>query len=410
VTKRRHFFLVLVLGSLTALGPFSIDMYLPGFPQIARSLHTTTGAVSHSLSSFFIGLACGQLLYGLLMDRFGRKKPLYLGLALYVAASVGCALAPSVEWLIALRFVQALGSSAAGVAAMAMVRDLFPVKDSAKVFASLIIVVAASPMLAPTAGSYLTAAFGWPSVFVVLLAIAAVLLVVVVLVLPESHQRHPDFSLHPGSIVKNFISVAREPQFYTYALGGSLAFAALFAYVAGSPMAFMEYFGLDGKAYGRIFAFLSIGFIGFSQLNSVLLRRYRSERIVIAALWGQVSVAVLFLLGAASGCLGLGATIALLFLLLVGIGLTYPNTSALSLAPFSRNAGTAAAFMGALQWGFGSLSSYGVGALHRQSLLPLAAVIAASSVLGLLVVQIGRRNVVHPIGPSLAVQDPVPHF
>jgi DHA1 family bicyclomycin/chloramphenicol resistance-like MFS transporter len=408
VTKQRHFVLVLILGSLTALGPFSIDMYLPGFPQMAIALHTTTEEVSRSLSSFFIGLAAGQLLYGPLMDRFGRKRPLYVGLALYVLASVGCAMARSVEWLIALRFVQALGSSAASVASMAMVRDLFPVKDSAKVFASLIIVVAASPMLAPTAGSYLTAAFGWQSVFVVLLVIALLLLGGVLLVLPESHTRHPDFSLKPRAMMGNFFAVAKDRQFLTYAFGGSFAFAAIFAYVAGSPIAFMEYFGVSGKEYGRIFAFLSIGFIGFSQLNGWLLRRFRSEQIVSAALGGQVVVAGLFVIGAETERLGLIGTIGLLFLILIGIGLCYPNTSALSLAPFSHNAGTASALMGALQWGLGSLSSYGVGSVHRHSLLPMAVVIAITSVLGMVVVQVGRRNLVQPTEPGPLLPFEVP--
>jgi MFS transporter, DHA1 family, multidrug resistance protein len=402
VTKRRHFFLVLILGSLTALSPFSIDMYLPAFPQIARSLHATTAEVTRSLSSFFIGLAFAQLFYGLLMDRFGRKQPLYAGLAIYVAASIGCALAPSVGWLIALRFLQALGGSAASVAPMAMVRDLFPVKASAKVYASLFMVVAASPMLAPSVGGYLTAAFGWQSIFVLLPAIAILLGLAVALTLPESHIPHPGFSLRLRPIAENFLSVAQERQFLTYALGGMIAFAGLFAYVAGSPLVFMDLFGLSGKVYGEIFAFLSIGFIGCSQLNGVLLRRYRSEQIVHGAMWGQLLVTTTFLVGALNGWFGLAGTIAMIFLFLATVGLTNPNASALSLAPFTRNAGTASALMGALQWGLGSLSSYELGVFHRRSLVPLTAVIFASSALGMLVVLWGRRGLAHTREPELA--------
>lgn len=400
MTKQRHFFLIFILGSLTALSPFSIDMYLPGFPQIAHSLHATTREVTRSLSSFFIGLALGQLFYGLLMDRFGRKKPLYAGLAIYIAASIGCTLVRSVEWLIALRFVQALGSSAASVAPIAMVRDLFPVKNSAKVYASLFIVLAASPMLAPTIGSYLTAAFGWQSVFLTLLAIAALLALAVGLTLPESHRPHPDFSLRLGSVAANFLSVAKDRQFFTYALGGSIAFSGLFAYLAGSPLVFMELFGLSGRVYGEIFAFLSLGFIGFSQLNGILLRSYRSEQIVNAALWAQLGVTAVFLVGALNGWLGLAGTIVLIFLFLASAGLTNPNTSALSLAPFSRNAGTASAVMGALQWGLGSLSSYGIGVFHSRSLVPMATIIALSSSLGMAVLLFGRRKLVHAVEPE----------
>src|SRR5476651_1492712 len=167
MTKQRYFFTVLILGSLTALGPFSIDMYLPGFTAIAKSFHTTTAQVSLSLSSFFTGLAAGQLLYGPLLDRFGRKKPLYVGLVLYIVASAGCFFSTSIETLILLRFIQAIGSCAAGVASMAMVRDIFPLKDNAKVFALLILILGASPMIAPTVGGYITTVFGWHLIFVI---------------------------------------------------------------------------------------------------------------------------------------------------------------------------------------------------------------------------------------------------
>lgn len=154
MTKKKHFFLILLLGSLTALGPFSIDMYLPGFPAIAKDLGTTVAKVSLSLSGFFIGISAGQLLYGPLLDRFGRKKPLYIGLVVYIIASVGCAYATTIDALIALRCIQAIGSCAAAVASVAMVRDLFPVEENAKVFALLMLVVGVSPMVAPTVGGY----------------------------------------------------------------------------------------------------------------------------------------------------------------------------------------------------------------------------------------------------------------
>ena len=162
-------------------------MYLPGFPAIAQDLHTTATRVALSLSSFFIGISAGQLLYGPLLDRFGRKKPLYAGLLLYIVASAGCATAQTIDGLIALRFVQAIGSCAAGVASVAMVRDLFPVQDSAKLFTLLMLVVGLSPMLAPTVSSYVTEAFGWPSVFVTLGVMGGLLLLACVLWLPDTY-------------------------------------------------------------------------------------------------------------------------------------------------------------------------------------------------------------------------------
>jgi DHA1 family bicyclomycin/chloramphenicol resistance-like MFS transporter len=395
MTKKRYFFLILILGTLTALGPFSIDMYLPGFPAIAKDLHETVARVALSLSSFFIGISAGQLLYGPLLDRFGRKTPLYIGLVVYILASFGCLSAHSIEALIVLRFVQAIGSCAASVASVAMVRDLFPVKDSAKVFSLLMLVVGASPMIAPTVGGYVTAAFGWQSVFSILAVIGIVTLLASVFFLPESYQPDTSISLKPKPILLGFWSVLREPQFYTYAIAGALAFAGLFAYVSGSPLVFMDIFHVNGKVYGWIFAFLSVGFIGSSQFNGLLLKKYRSEQIVFAALIGQSVVGIIFLFGTMNGWFGLYGTIAMLFLFLCCLGIANPNASALSLAPFSKNAGSASALMGALQLGMGAVASVGVSLFNTQSALPMVAIIAGTTFLALLILITGRRNIVN---------------
>jgi len=397
MTRKRYFFLILILGTLTALSPFSIDMYLPGFPAIAKDLHTTTAEVARSLSSFFIGLAFGQLLYGPLMDRFGRKRPLYFGLALYIIISIGCFSAASINMLIALRAVQALGSCAAGVASMAMVRDIFPVKDNAKVFSLLILVLGASPMIAPTVGSYLTASWGWQSVFIMLMGIAILILIAVIFSLPESYKPDTSYSLKPLPIITSFLGVIKIPQFYTYAIATSLAFAGLFAYVAASPTVFMEFYHVSGKTYGWIFASLSIGFVGSSQLNSILLNYFRSERIVTWALSTQVVAAIIFLAGSYYGWFGLYGTIGLIFITLCGVGLTNPNASALSLAPFERNAGTASSLMGAMQLGIGSVSSYCVSLFGKPSTLPMALLMASSSVIALIVLLTGRRFITNTV-------------
>jgi DHA1 family bicyclomycin/chloramphenicol resistance-like MFS transporter len=405
MTKQRYFFLVLILGTLTALSPFSIDMYLPAFQDIAKSLHTTTSKVDLSLSSFFIGLAVGQLIYGPLMDRFGRKRPLYFGLSFYIIASVGCFLSSSVEMLIAVRVLQAIGSCAAGVASIAMVRDLFPVKDNAKVFALLFLVLGASPLIAPTAGSYLADAFGWQSVFVVLLCIAVLILLAVIFTLPESYKPDSTYSLKPGPIINHFLQVIRNPQFYTYAIAGSIAFCGLFAYVAGSPLVFMDVFDLSKKEYGWVFAGLSVGFIGSNQLNSLLIRYFKSEQVVKAALTAQVFIGIVFLIGAINSWYGLGGTIAMIFMVLCCVGLTNPNTAALSMAPFSKNAGVASALLGTMQLGLGAAASFGVSIFSSHSATPMAAIMAVSSAIGLLVLLIGRRNIVDKVeaGATVAV-------
>jgi DHA1 family bicyclomycin/chloramphenicol resistance-like MFS transporter len=392
MTQKKYYSLILILGSLTALGPFSIDMYLPGFPAIAADLQTSTARVSLSLSSFFIGISAGQLLYGPLLDKFGRKKPLFIGLLVYILASAGCAFADSINILIGLRFVQALGSCAATVAAVAMVRDLFPVKDNAKVFALLMLVLGVSPMIAPTLGGYVTVAFGWHTIFLILLGLGAFNLIASWLWLPESYKPDTNLSLKPKPIINSFWNVFKNPQFYTYALTGALAFSGLFAYISGSPLVFMEIFQVNEETYGWIFAFLSIGFIGSSQVNTLMLRRYTSQQLIYAALITQVFTALVFLTGSINGWLGLAETTGLLFVFLCCLGFVSPNASALSLLPFAKNAGSASALMGAIQMGIGALASVGVSIFNVKSAVPTVSIMALSSILAFMVLYFGNKK------------------
>ena len=393
MTKKKNFFLILLLGSLTALGPFSIDMYLPGFPAIARDLHTTVARVSLSLAGFFIGISAGQLLYGPLLDRFGRKIPLYIGLMIYIIASIGCAYATSINALIVLRCIQAIGSCAAAVASVAMVRDIFPVTENARVFALLMLVVGVSPMIAPTVGGYVTKAFGWHAVFLVLMLLGAVNLVASIFGLPDNYKPDQTMSLKPVPILKNFIAVLAEPQFYTYAFTGAVAFSGLFAYVAGSPLLFMDIFALSEENYGWVFAFLSIGLIGSGQLNTLMLKKYSSEQLIFGSLIVQAITGIIFLTGSINGWFGLPETIFLLFIFLSCLGFANPNTSALSLAPFSKNAGSASALMGAVQMGLGTLASIGVSLFDTRSSLPMVAIMASTSLLALTILFFGRKTI-----------------
>jgi DHA1 family bicyclomycin/chloramphenicol resistance-like MFS transporter len=393
VSRQKYITLILILGSLTALGPFSIDMYLPGFKAIAIDLDTTANKVSLSLSSYFIGISAGQLLYGPLLDRFGRKKPLYIGLLVYILASIGCAVTTNIDMFIVLRFVQAIGSCAAAVASMAMVRDLFPVQDSPKVFSLLMLVVGLSPMLAPTIGGYVIKGFGWHTIFIILGIMGFAVLLASRFGLPDTHKADLSISLKPRPIIKSFVSVLSEPQFYTYALSGAVAFSGLFTYVAGSPLIFMDIFKVSGEVYGWIFAFMSVSFIGTSQLNSLLLRTYRSEQLVYLGLALQCVISIAFLIAAVNNWLGLFGTIAMLFLYLGCLGLTNPNTAGLSLAPFSKNAGSASALLGAMQLGLGAIASMLVGILVKDSMVPMVAIMTGSTILALFILLIGRRNI-----------------
>ncbi|GAB3769133.1 multidrug effflux MFS transporter [Spirosoma horti] len=393
MTQRQRSSIILILGAMTALSPFSIDMYLPGFPAIARDLKTTVPQVALSLSTFFIGISAGQLLYGPLLDRFGRKKPLYAGMSLFILTSIGCMTAQSIDALIALRFLQAIGSCVAGVAAVAMVRDLFPVEENAKVFALLMLVLGLSPLLAPTIGGYVTAAFGWQSVFIILAVMGALLLLATRYGLPDGYQPDTSLSLKPRPILANFLMVLREPQFSTYAFAGGMSFAGLFAYVADSPLVFMDIFKVSGQVYGWIFAGLSVGLIGASQLNSSLLRHYRSEQLVFAALCCQVTITLIFLLLTSLGWIGLVGTLILLFAFLACLGISNPNNGALALAPFTKNAGSASALMGATQMGLGALASLCVSVLNNHTAIPMVSIMASTSLLALFILLVGRKKI-----------------
>lgn len=391
MTTKKYIQLILILGSLTALGPFSIDMYLPGFSGIAKDLNTTVAKVSMTLSSYFIGISAGQLLYGPLLDRFGRKKPLFVGLMVYILASLGCVYVADIDTFIFLRFIQAVGSCAATVASVAMVRDLFPVKDIPKVFSLLMLVLGLSPMLAPTIGGYVTEDYGWHTVFFILMCMGIVILIASQIGLPNSYKPDTSISLKPKPIITNFLKVLKEPQFYTYAFTGAIAFSGLFTYVAASPIIFMDIYHVDAKIYGWIFAFMSVSFIGSSQLNSILLKRFSSEQMIFGALILQSVIGIVFLLLALNNLLGLYQTSAMLFLFLGCLGISNPNTAGLTMAPFAKNAGSASALMGAIQLGLGALASFAVGIFVKNSVVPMVLIMTATTIIAFIVLNIGKR-------------------
>jgi DHA1 family bicyclomycin/chloramphenicol resistance-like MFS transporter len=393
MTKTNYIKWILILGSMSALGPFSIDMYLPGFTGIAKDLNTTVANVSMSLSSYFVGISAGQLLYGPLLDRFGRKKPLFIGLLIYILASLGCVFVADINTFIGLRFIQAVGSCAATVASVAMVRDLFPIKEIPNVLSKLMLVIGLSPMLAPTIGGYVTSYWGWHIVFLILMCMGVFVLIASQMGLPKTHEPDLSISLKPKPIINNFIAIIKVPQFYTYALTGSVAFSGLFTYVAASPILFMNILKVDATIYGWIFAFMSLSFIGSSQLNSLLLRRYSSEQMIFGALIAQIIISTTFLILAINDVLGLYGTIVMLFLFLACLGISNPNTAGLTLAPFAKNTGSASALMGATQLGIGALASFAVGVFVKDSMVPMVAIMTCTTIIAFIVLNIGKRKI-----------------
>jgi MFS transporter, DHA1 family, multidrug resistance protein len=378
-------------------------MYLPAFARIAAAFETSTSAVSLSLSTYFIGFAVGQILYGPLLDRFGRKRPIYLGLSLYLIASSLCIHPANLQMLIVLRFLQAVGGCVAQVAAVAMVRDFFPVAQSAKILSLLFLIIGLSPLLAPSIGSLILLWLGWQWIFVALACFTMAVLLVVVLFLPEAHQPDPVISLKPQHILPNFWQILKKPQFCMYALSGAFSFAGIFVYVAGSPLIFMDGFHISEKMFGVIFAVLTLGFIGGSQVNIALLRRFTSQRIFSVALTTQVCTGLIFLAGALLQSYGLAAFLVLFFVFLSCLGLTYPNAAAIALAPFSRNVGSAAALLGFIQMGVGALMSTGIGVFGTPSVIAL---LSGTALLATAIFLAGKKFV--PEASALSQDEAVP--
>jgi len=393
MTRREHVLTILILGALSTISPFSIDMYLPGFPAIVTDLDTNIQQVTLSLTAYLIGIAVGQLLYGPLLDRYGRRAPMYAGLAVYLAATIGCALSRSIDSLIIMRFFQALGGCAGMVASQTLVRDLFPTNKTAQAFSSLTLVIAVSPMIAPTVGGYITVAFGWQSVFVVLTIVTVIILIAVYFFLPEGRQADPSISLKPRSVVRNFLTVIKEPQFIIYTLAGGIAMSAPFAFIAGSSDVFINVYGINEKQYGWVFAFIASGIIGSSQLNHILLKHFSNSQLVRYPMIYQTFFGIVLVAGTAFGWFNMYSQLAVMFLFVTGQGLIGPNCTALSLAPFTRNTGSAASLLGSYRMTIGGLISALVGAFHNGTALPMVIMMAVCPVGGLIILTIGKGAV-----------------
>jgi MFS transporter, DHA1 family, multidrug resistance protein len=291
--------------------------------------------------------------------------------------------------LIAFRFLQALGGCVGMVAPRAIVRDVFPVNESAKVFSTLILILGVSPIIAPTVGSYLITTMGWQSVFWVQSFMGFLLLMAVLFFLPESKQPDPTFSLKPKPIITSFLGVFKTPQFLIYTLAASLVSAGVYAYLSGSPFVFMKIFNVTEQQYGWIFGLLAAGLIMSSQVNNWMLNKFSSEQIIKTVLRLQTVIGLTLCTLSMMGWLNLYNAIGLIFLFLCCQGFSFPNASALSMAPFKKEAGTASALMGAFQMGFGSLAAALVGLFSNGTSLPMTAVMAGCAVLGLLTLLVG---------------------
>ncbi len=389
--KTSNRILILLLGIMTAIGPFSIDMYLPGLNAISKDLNTPIANVQLTLTSFFFGFSFGQLIYGPVIDRFGRKTPLLVGMVIYVLTSIGCALADNVWILMLLRFFQSLGACAGMVISRAIVRDAFSPHEGAKVFSQIILVMGVAPIVAPSIGSLILAYASWKVIFITLATIGILTILGVQFYLTGTKEADTGVSLKPIEVLKEYFAVITVPRFYTYTIASGFAASVMFAYIGGSPFVFMGLFGLSEQQYGWVFASNAAGLILSSQINRYLLTKFESERIVLTVSYLYLPLGVLLFLSIYLG-LGLIPMLILIFLLVSGFGFIVPNASALSMAPFTRNAGSASALMGGLQMIFAVLATATVSILHDGTAMPMAIVMGTSGFLTLISLLVLRPN------------------
>ena len=377
--------LALMLGSLTALGPLSIDMYLPSFQAMARDLVASPAQVQLTLAVFFVALGIGQAFYGPISDRFGRRRPLCFGLGLYVLASAGCASARSIEALVAWRFAQALGGCAGMVIARAVVRDRFDEREAARFFSLLMLVTGLAPILAPSIGGQILAFVSWRAIFWTLAGFALVGFVAATFVLPESLPPERRTEGGVATALRVYARLLRDRAFMRYALSGALVISGMFAYIFGSPFVFMQIYGVRPERFGWIFGFIALGLISSSQLNRVLLARVAGARILSRALVVTAAAGVILLVMAWTRTGGLAGMLGPLFVYIASLGFVLPNVIATALGPQGRNAGTASALLGTLQFGAGAIVGTLLGALGDGTAVPMAALIATCGLSALLV-------------------------
>ena len=381
LTRRRHAQLIIVLGSLIALGPLTIDMYLPAFPQLADDLNASTSAVQLTLTGMLGGLAVGQLVIGPLSDAFGRRRPLLLGLTAHLFASLVCAIAPSIAVLSVVRVAQGLSGAAISVVALATVRDLFSGSGMARTMSRLMLVIGLAPILAPSLGGLILQVTDWRGIFVVLGAAALVLVGVAFLGLEESLPPERRRSPRVGATLRTYRSLLADRTFVALVLIAGLMFSSLFVYVAGASFVLQNGYGLDERSFGLVFGANSLALTVFSQLNPTLIRRFGPVNVLTLAIGLSIVAAAAVVLAGATGLGGLVGILVPLMLVLGAAGLAMPNTPALALTRHGEAAGTASAMLGFSQFGIGAAVAPLVGLFGGTSAVPMGAMMLLVTIL-----------------------------
>jgi DHA1 family bicyclomycin/chloramphenicol resistance-like MFS transporter len=385
-----NFRTILILGALSAFGPLAIDFYLPAFPAMALAFGTDENHVQMTLAAYFLGLSIGQLAYGPVADRFGRRIPLLTGVGLFTAASLACAYAPNLEWLIGARFVQALGGCAGMVISRAVVSDKCDAVGSAKVFSQLMLVMGLAPILAPLLGGLLVNTTGWQSIFLALTGFSALAGLAVATGLPESLPAHIPRQPLSGAL-RQYGRLLADPIFLGHALTGGIAIAGMFAYIAGSPFIIIKLYGVPAEHFGWLFGTNAAGFILVAQVNARLLAKRGPAYLLARAVWVYLAAGVMLLAVSSLHTAQLWPLLIPLFICIASLGCISPNAAACAMSGQGGRAGSASALLGCLQFSVAAGASALVGVLHDGSAVPMAMVISLCGILVVSAAMLTRR-------------------
>lgn len=370
----------IVLGLLSAIGPFAIDMYLPALPAIAADLHASTAATQMTLMAFFLAFGVCQIVYGPVSDMVGRKPPLYFGIVIFALGSIGCGLAPSIAWLIFFRFVQGLGAAAVMVIPRAVIRDLHTGVDATRLMSLVMLVFSVSPILAPLVGSSLIVPFGWRAVFVAVTLASVASFLLVAFVLPETRPPEERVEVSVRSVLSGFSELFRDWHFLGLTFIGGFGMAGFFAFLASSSFIYIGHFGLTPTQYSLAFSINAIGFIGASQFSGFLSARFGIARVVSVAVTLFMAAVLVLLAMTLAGVDSLAVLILMLFIANAWLGLVIPSTMVLSLENHGPIAGMASALGGTLQMITGAVMIVVASSFFDGTPLPMVATIAVCGV------------------------------
>jgi MFS transporter, DHA1 family, multidrug resistance protein len=391
----------IVLGLLSAVGPFAIDMYLPALPAISADLHASTSATQMTLIAFFVSFGLCQIFYGPLSDVYGRKLPLYGGLALFILGAIGCAFSPTIGWLIAFRFLQGIGA-AMGVIPRAIIRDLHTGAEATRLMSLVMLVFSVSPILAPLTGSALIVPFGWRAVFVAVGVAALIALALVAFLLPETRPAHERIPGSIRSVFGSFGELLQDWHFLGLTFIGGLGIASFFAFLSTSSFVYIGHYGLTPTQYSMAFSINAIGFIGASQFAGFLGGRFGMGRMVMAAVSAYAAFAVLLLVLTLAAFDSLRVLVPLLFVSFAFLGLVIPSTMVLSLENHGRIAGIASALGGTLQMVAGAIITGIAGLFFDGTSLPMISTVAAAAVGALILSLVTLRR--KELKPAVAAE------